>query len=770
MDNLLDPPSPEEENDLLKNETELKDNFFRQFRRRVLLIDDTESVLNDYERILRPEPEDDLLGEMEDFLFDDEDESDGKTEKGEANQEYEFELAFAPQGEDGYNLAKDARDKGEPFQLAFVDMRMPPGWDGLQTIQAIMRIDPDMHFVISTAYSDFTWAETMDKIGQADSDRVLILKKPFDTSEVWQMAVALTEKWFLKQTAKIRETELAELVKVRTSELLKTQDSLVEARNQAIEASEAKSRFLAGMSHEIRTPLNAVIGLAETLQSLELSEEAVEMVTTLNSSTDHLLNMINDILEFSKIEAGKMELESIRFDLQTCINDVIQLFGRKAHEKGIGLWFSYPFWVPTRVVGDPTRFKQILTNLVSNAVKFTDEGQVYVSVNFSEGKDKEKLFTITVDDSGPGISEDSQKNLFSEYRQADSSTARQFGGTGLGLQISRRLATLMGGNIQVESTIGKGSQFRVTLPFSEATDPENQNMRINTSEMETRDFHVIDLRGDSVHLVDCMRNYAGGVFVYSSVQEYAEKADVHELDIAVINVDELTEQVKELCGEMDREKRCSIAKIIISHTYRNPTADEARPFNIRGHMTMPVDVYEFVYALTLICREREFHADTPVITRQLVRMRRQIPSTDERYVVEELSGHVLLVEDNVVNQRVTKMILKRMGITADVAGDGAEAIEMLRSGEYDLALMDCNMPVMDGFDATRKIREYDLKNRQGRAIPIIAMTACVIDEEIKNCYDAGMNDYLPKPAKPSAISIALKRWLNERSTEGGVRG
>lgn len=185
---------------------------------------------------------------------------------------------------------------------------------------------------------------------------------------------------------------------------------------------------------------------------------------------------------------------------------------------------------------------------------------------------------------------------------------------------------------------------------------------------------------------------------------------------------------------------------------------------------MPVDVYEFVYALTLICREREFHADTPVITRQLVRMRRQIPSTDERYVVEELSGHVLLVEDNVVNQRVTKMILKRMGITADVAGDGAEAIEMLRSGEYDLALMDCNMPVMDGFDATRKIREYDLKNRQGRAIPIIAMTACVIDEEIKNCYDAGMNDYLPKPAKPSAISIALKRWLNERSTEGGVRG
>ena len=371
-----------------------------QRARKVLLIDDTDGILDDYRRILNPPKSDVALESLENLLF--EEERSKKEENLERNRahEFSFDLTFASQGQEGYNLAKEARERGEPFQLAFVDMRMPPGWDGLQTIQAIMQIDSDMQFIISTAYSDFTWAETMERLGFEETDRVLILKKPFDPSEVWQMAISLSEKWFLSETAKAKHEELERLVKIRTSELLRTQSSLVKARNEAIEASQAKSRFLAGMSHEIRTPLNGVVGIADLLSELPMQEDQQELVKTLSSSADHLLSVINDILEFSKIEAGRVELESIRFDLQTCIQDVIQLFGRRAHEKGIGLWSSFPFWIPTRVVGDPTRIKQVLTNLISNAIKFTDMGQVFVELSFSESCEGENLFTISVKDTG----------------------------------------------------------------------------------------------------------------------------------------------------------------------------------------------------------------------------------------------------------------------------------------------------------------------------------------------------------------------------------
>lgn len=539
MGDLLDPPSAEEAKDLFEGQISGSSSPVWKSARRILLIDDTESVLNDYRRILCPPKTDTGLESLEDFLFDEEESqtASAETTSGKKNgqEEFTFELESATQGEQGYELALSARERGEPFQLAFVDMRMPPGWDGLQTIQALMRVDPEMQFIISTAYSDFTWAETMERLGYEDSDRVLILKKPFDTSEVWQLAVSLSEKWFLAQSARVKRDELEHLVKARTSELLKTQNSLVQARNEAIEASQAKSRFLAGMSHEIRTPLNAVVGISNILNDLPMPEEQKDMVKTLNTSADHLLTIINDILEFSKIEAGRVELESIRFDLQTCINDIIQLFGRRAHEKGIGLWSSYPFWVPTRVIGDPTRLKQILTNLVSNAIKFTETGQVFVSVKFSEGVDGEKLFTISVEDSGIGIPDSVKNQLFEEYTQADSTTTRRFGGTGLGLQISSKLSTLMGGNITVDSTPGKGSCFSLTVPFAASSDPDEQKVKINTSELETRDLHVVDIRGDSIHLFNALKKFTRNVSVYQSVEEFTEQGDLHELDMVIYN-------------------------------------------------------------------------------------------------------------------------------------------------------------------------------------------------------------------------------------------
>ena len=250
--------------------------------------------------------------------------------------------------------------------------------------------------------------------------------------------------------------------------------------------------------------------------------------------------------------------------------------------------------------------------------------------------------------------------------------------------------------------------------------------------------------------------------VYQSVEECTEQGDLHELDMVIYNVDQLTDSVKERCGYIDKKMQVSAPKIVISHTYRNPTTEEARPFNIRGHITMPVDVYEFIYALTLICRERIFHVDTPVITRQLIRMRRDIPVGEEAVVIRDLSGSILLAEDNIVNQRVSKMILKRMGLEVDIANNGAEAVEKARIGNYDCILMDCQMPEMDGLEATESIRKLGVQITTGDDIPIVAMTACVVDEEIKRCYEVGMNDYLSKPSTPSEISSVLSKWIPQK--------
>ena len=461
-----------------------------------------------------------------------------------------------------------------------------------------------------------------------------------------------------------------------------------------------------------------------------------------------------------------MELESIRFDLQTCIQDVIQLFGRKAHEKGIGLWSSFPFWIPSRVVGDPTRIKQVLTNLISNAIKFTHTGQVYVSVSFSESEEGQSLFTISVEDSGIGMSQDVMDHLFEEYMQADKSTARRFGGTGLGLQIGSKLSTLMGGSISVESIEGKGSQFSLTLPLETVPDAGEYLLKIDTAELESRAVHVVDARGDAVHLTAILKNYVSALNLYPSVETFLANASVSETDVLVYNIDQLSARTTEHCQMIDNETGHALAKILISHTYRNPTTMEARPYNIRGHITMPVDVYEFIYALTLVCRERVFRAEMPVVTRQYIREQRDLVHGDHLAELGSLHGRVLLAEDNAVNQRVTQVILKRLGLDVDVVENGAEAVEKATAGDYDAILMDCMMPELDGAEATKIIRSLEVNTRAGGPVPIIATTATLSDEEIKRSMDAGMNDYLPKPARPSEVFSVLKKWL--RTVSGGI--
>ena len=361
--------------------------------------------------------------------------------------------------------------------MAFVDVRMPPGWDGVETTARIWQKYPDLQVVICTAYSDYSWEDMLKRLGY--SDRLVILKKPFDNIEALQLAISMTEKWRLYQQARLRLDDLERMVQERTLALQKANGEL-EAANDllklatdktqkmaeaALMASKTKSEFLANMSHEIRTPMNGVVGMINLMQDTNLTAEQREYADTIKSSADALLSIINDILDFSKIEAGKMILESTDFDLRTTVADSVALLAPRAKVKQIGLTCSLPDNLNGKLVGDPSRLRQILLNLLSNAAKFTDKGAVTLEIAVTKETNFDLHLRFAIRDTGIGITQEVQQKLFQSFTQADATTTRKFGGTGLGLAICRKLAELMGGTIGVDSTFGKGSTFWFTLQF-----------------------------------------------------------------------------------------------------------------------------------------------------------------------------------------------------------------------------------------------------------------------------------------------------------------
>lgn len=647
-----------------------------------------------------------------------------------------------------------------PFAAAILNIGSLDVGSCIETIKEIWKQDSNIQILLCAKIHDKFWKEASEVFSGSDS--LFFLQVPFEKLQLQQMVHVLVNKWNHSFNNNRTVTMLERMLDTKEIEL-----SRVKANS--VRANDVKSQFLSNISHEIRTPMNGIIGMTHLLMSTDLSDEQMLYATTVRNSGDLLLSIIDDILDFSKIETQRFELDSIDFDLGRTISSLNEIIACKAANKGLEYECVIEDELYKLLRGDPGRLRQILMNLLNNSIKFTERGNIKLRIFERDNTKDTMVVRFTISDTGIGIEQDKIKELFKTFTQADETSTRKYGGTGLGLCISNQLISLMHGELHVESEPGIGSTFWFDIRFEKQ---KHQPKSQIAGDIDIRELNILFV-DDDISYFSLLTSYlrSWGCKTPLTSDNVSETLDIIRKRLNTRNPVSTVIVGKEFLDDhessiVDRIKNIDskISVVLISNNKGVAESELARNLHFNAYLSAPFDPSNFYNCLVSLSASQTDRSVLNAATTDEQTIQDSVLLTKENLsALNQHSEKILLVEDNYINEIVTTGLLKKFGFKCETANNGRNALDMIRAKDYDLILMDVQMPVMDGIETTKIIRsnpEYIDKQ-----VPIIALTAHVMEGDREKFLDAGMNDYISKPISPSKLNELITEWIRKDKNE-----